>query len=488
VTGSAVVDEVMAAAIAVRIGGAAHSGGAAALAVVDPSTGAPFAEIGTGDQAQAVQALDVAAAALSRWSATPPPTRSATLRAIADDIEVVAGQPEWSALITRETGKRLAESSAELSLTVAYFRITAELLDRQGKETLSVVPGVTHRVTTRPAGVAAVLTPWNFPVSIPARKIAPALAAGCPVLFKPSELSPMSSLVLAAVCERHLPDGVLGTVLGTPADVLDPWLSHPLLGVVSFTGSTRVGRLVAARTAPRFLPTVMELGGCAPFIVLPDADPQAAAQTLLIAKYRNNGQSCIAANQVLVAREVAGEFIEAFVAATRALVVGDPREVATDLGPLAPPGDPSRMAELVDEAVAKGARVVTPDRALPAVGHYAAPTVLLDAPVDCQAMTEEIFGPLAPVHVYRSLPEALGLHYATGYGLAGYVCGTDLDAAHAVADRLRAGIVGINTGTPNTPWVPFGGQGNSGLGYEGGRPGLESFQTFLSVAARPAGD
>ncbi|MGC4763810.1 aldehyde dehydrogenase family protein [Micromonospora sp. DT46] len=489
-TDSPIVDEVLATRSAVRIGGRALPGavtGAPTLPVVDPSTGTAFAEVSTGGSADAARALAAATAALPAWAATPVAERAAALRAIADDIEALATRPDWAGLITRETGKRLAESTAELGLTVTYFRVMADLVERQEEQRLTVVPQHEHRVAARPVGVAAVLTPWNFPVSIPARKIAPALAAGCPVLFKPSELAPLSSMVLAAVCERHLPDGALGTVLGTPADVVSPWLAAPAVRAVSFTGSTRVGRLVATEAAPRFLRTVMELGGCAPFVVLPDADPQAAAQTLMVAKYRNNGQSCIAANQILVAREVAGEFVEAFVEATRALRVGDPRDPGTDIGPLAPAGDPARMAALVDEAVARGARAVAPHGAAPSAGHYAAPTVLLDAPVDSRAMTGEIFGPVAPVHVYDDLDAALAVHHATGYGLAGYVCGTDLDAARAVADRLRAGIVGINTGTPNTPWVPFGGLGDSGVGYEGGRPGLEAFQTHLSVASRPVG-
>ncbi|WFE36194.1 aldehyde dehydrogenase family protein [Micromonospora sp. WMMD975] len=476
-----IVNDVLAAATAVRVADRTADG--PRLAVLDPATGQAYTEVTTGSGADASAALDVARRALPAWAGTPPQARSAALRAIAADVETLAAEREWPALITRETGKRLAESTAELGLTVAYFRIMADLLDRQETERLSVVPGIAHRVTARPAGVAAVLTPWNFPVSIPARKIAPALAAGCPVLFKPSELSPLSSVVLASVVERHVPAGVLSTVLGAPGDVVDPWLADPAVGVVSFTGSTRVGRLVAAAAAPRFLRTVMELGGCAPFLVLPDADPQAAAQTLLVAKYRNNGQSCIAANQVLVAREVAAEFTEAFVAATGKMVVGDPTDPATDLGPLAPAGDPARMAALVDEAVAKGARRIS-GGALPDRGHFAPATVLLDAPVHARVMTDEIFGPIAPVHVYDDLDDALALHRATGYGLAGYVCGTDLDRAHAVAERLRAGIVGINTGTPNTPWIPFGGVADSGLGYEGGRPGLEAFQTFLSVGAK----
>ncbi|MBL7259471.1 aldehyde dehydrogenase family protein [Paractinoplanes lichenicola] len=479
-----IVNEIREAATAVRIG--AHRSDGPAVPVLDPRTGTAFTEVRTGNRADAEAALAVAGNALPLWSATAPAGRSAALRAIAADVEALAKEPEWPALITQETGKRLAEATAELGLTVAYFRIMADLLDRQQTERFDVVPGIAHRVSVRPAGIAAVLTPWNFPVSIPARKIAPALAAGCPVLFKPSELTPLSSMVLAAVVERHVPDGVLSTVLGTPQDVADPWLAAKEVGVVSFTGSTRVGRLIAASTAPRFVRTVMELGGCAPFIVLPDADPQAAAQTLLVAKYRNNGQSCIAANQILVAREVATEFTEAFAAATEKLVVGDPTDPATDLGPLAPAGDPARMAALVEDAVSRGARVVSSGK-VPGEGHYAPATVLLDAPVGSRVLTEEIFGPIAPIHVYDRLDDALALHHSTGYGLAGYVCGADLDNAQAVADRLSAGIVGINNGTPNTPWIPFGGLGDSGLGYEGGRPGLEAFQTFLSVGAKPQG-
>lgn len=481
-----IVTQIIDAATAVRVAGHRAAGGPR-LTVDNPATGAPLAEVVTGGPADAAAALRAARQAAPGWAATPVTERAAALRAIADTIETVAAQGEWPALVTRETGKRLAEARAEFGLTAAYFRTNADLLERQETQRLDVVPGLSHEVRVRPVGVAAVLTPWNFPVSIPARKIAPAVAAGCPVLFKPSELAPLSSLVLAAICERHLPEGLLSTVLGTPGDVVDPWLADPSVRVVSFTGSTRVGRLVAARAAPRFLRTVLELGGCAPFVVLPDADPEAAAETLLVAKYRNNGQSCIAANQVFVAAEVADAFTEAFVAATRALRVGDPIDPATDLGPLAPAGDPTRLAGIVADAVDRGARAVTADGAPPTAGHYATPTVLLDTPADARALTEEVFGPVAPLHVYRDLAEALRLHHATGYGLAGYVCGTDLDAARAVAAQLRAGIIGINTGTPNSPWVPFGGLGESGLGYEGGRPGLAAFQSLHSVAVRPVG-
>ncbi|OLS98886.1 hypothetical protein BJF90_40490 [Pseudonocardia sp. CNS-004] len=227
---------------------------------------------------------------------------------------------------------------------------------------------------------------------------------------------------------------------------------------------------------------MLELGGCAPFIVLPDADVEQAVQTLLVAKYRNNGQSCIAANQIFVAREVAGEFVDAFVAATERLVVGDPLDATSDLGPLAPAGDPARMGALVDDAVAAGARVAGTRSAVPSDGHWFAPTVLVDVPASARAARDEVFGPVAAVSTFDDLDDAIDRHLATGYGLAGYVCGSDAEAARAVSRRLRAGIVGINTGTPNYPGAPFGGLGLSGTGYEGGPQGLEAFQAWRTTA------
>jgi len=301
------------------------------------------------------------------------------------------------------------------------------------------------------------------------------------VLFKPSELATMSSMVLSAVLDEVLPAGLVNTVLGTPQDVVDSWLVAPQVGVVSFTGSTRVGGLVAASTGRRFLPTVLELGGCAPFVIMPDADPKSAVDALMIAKFRNNGQSCIAANQILVAREVAEAILDDLSARVQAMTVGDPLDDATDLGPMAPAGDPARLAALVEQAVTAGARIAATAET-PSSSHYAPPTVLVNVPTDSPAFREEIFGPIASVHVYDDLDDALALHRATGYGLAGYVFGTDLDAATALGRSLHAGIVGINTGTPNHPSVPFGGIGLSGLGYEGGRQGLEAFQAFQTVA------
>jgi succinate-semialdehyde dehydrogenase/glutarate-semialdehyde dehydrogenase len=432
----ALVDEVLA-----DPGGVVVQGSRRATAtrrpLVAPADGRPWAEIAVGGAQDAADAAAAAARALPEWAATPVAERAAALRAVAAELDAAAASDGWPALVTKETGKRLAEARGELGLSAVYFRVMADLVEEQGERVHHVVAGTAHHVEPRPLGVAAVLTPWNFPVSIPARKIAPALAAGCPVLFKPSEVAPLSSMVLAALLDRHLPAGTVNTVLGEPADVVDPWLAHPDVRVVSFTGSTRVGGLVAAAAAPRFLRTVLELGGCAPFIVLPDADVEHAVQTLLVAKYRNNGQSCIAANQIFVAREVAGEFVDAFVAATERLVVGDPLD---------------------------------------------APTVLVDVPASARAARDEVFGPVAAVSTFDDLDDAIDRHLATGYGLAGYVCGSDAEAARAVSRRLRAGIVGINTGTPNYPGAPFGGLGLSGTGYEGGPQGLEAFQAWRTTA------
>jgi succinate-semialdehyde dehydrogenase/glutarate-semialdehyde dehydrogenase len=477
------VDRIVEQPSGVRIDGAVRGDGLTRRPVVNPADGRPFADVCWGGRAEAVDAADTAARAQPGWAGTPAAVRAEALRAVAAALDSAA-KGTLPALITRETGKRIAEARAELGLSAVYFRTFADLAQAQQEPTFEKVEGLRHVVSARPVGVVAVLTPWNFPVSIPARKVAAALAAGCAVVFKPSELAPLSSMVLAALLDEHLPAGVVNTVLGTPQAVVESWTAHPAVQAVSFTGSTRVGRIVATSVAPRFLRTVLELGGCAPFVVLPDADPQSAAETLMVAKYRNNGQSCIAANQVFVAAEVAEAFTDAFTAATRELSVGDPLDDTVGLGPMAPSGDPARLRELVAEAVAAGARRVSETHVLPDEGHYVEPTVLVDVPADARVFREEIFGPIAALRTFTDLDEAIGLHHATGYGLAGYVCGTDPERSRAVAARLNAGVIGINTGTPNYPGAPFGGLGLSGLGYEGGPQGLDAFRTFHTTAVR----
>jgi succinate-semialdehyde dehydrogenase/glutarate-semialdehyde dehydrogenase len=472
---NSLTDDVVRSATAVRLAGSPVSHTGTTMEISSP-VGDPARTVAVGTAEHARAAVEEAAAATARWSAVPEQERASILEVVADRLEEVA-EGGWARLVSRETGKRLAESVGEIRFSAGYFRVAAGTLREQGaSRELDVVPGIHHEVIRQPRGVAVVLTPWNFPVSIPARKIAPALAAGCGVVFKPSEVAPLSSMVLAAVLDEYLPSGLVGTVLGSPRDVVDTWLGHPAVGTVTFTGSTRVGRLVAAAAARRFLPAVLELGGCAPFIVLPDADPQTAVEALMVAKFRNNGQSCIAANQVFVAREVAGPVLDLLRKRVAALRVGDPLDPATEVGPLAPAQDPARLEALVQDALDRGATVVRSDGRPPERGHYVAPALLLDASPDSTAMREEVFGPVAPVHVFEDLDEVRRLHHATGFGLAAYICSSEDEGARDLAASLNAGIVGVNTGTPNTPYVPFGGRSNSGFGYEGGREGVEFFQ------------
>ncbi|MBK0419406.1 aldehyde dehydrogenase family protein [Leucobacter sp. CSA1] len=469
----------------VRIDGTAHeqAGNRTIRTVTSPIDGAAVGEVVRGTSEDAAAALDSAERAFPSWSATSAEERAVALRGIARELraEAESGAADgWAWLLSTETGKRLGEAQGELNFSALYFETFARLVLEQEAEQFSAVPGISHRVAPVAMGVVAALTPWNFPVSIPARKIAAALAAGCTVVFRSSEIGALSSLRLIEIVERFVPSGVVNTVLGAPADVVDPWLERA--DCVSFTGSTRVGRILNEQIAGRFLPAVMELGGNGSLVVLDDADVARTVDTLMIAKFRNNGQSCIAANNVLVPKRLESDFRDALREAVEGLVVGDPREAGTGLGPLAPAGDGPRVSALVEAAVAAGGERLLDEREVPAGGHYAAPQFVFGAPAGSDLVAHEVFGPAAGVVAYDDVEDAIALQRSSGYGLASYVCGGDEERAGAVAARFRAGIVGINTGTPNYPGGPFGGVGLSGLGYEGGRLGLEAHQHFRMTA------
>lgn len=340
----------MAATSAVRIGGEMTAPRDVwPVTVTEPATGGVLAELAGGGRADARRAADAAAAALDPWTATAPSTRAVMLRRIAADLR--AQSDDLAELISRETGKLLAESRAEVSLSAAFFDWFADAVSGRAAECWTVVPGAQHVVTQRPLGVVAVFTPWNFPLSIPARKLAPALAAGCTVLFKPSEVAPLSGLRLAEIAERHIPANTVCTVVGEPAEVADAWISDSRVRGLTFTGSTAVGQTVAVAAAREMKRCVLELGGSAPFVVLDDADPARAAELLAVAKYRNNGQSCIAANAAWVPRRMLDAVVDAFAAATDRLVLGNPLHETTTLGPLTLATDPSRLGGLVDDAL-----------------------------------------------------------------------------------------------------------------------------------------
>ncbi|RVX41948.1 succinate-semialdehyde dehydrogenase/glutarate-semialdehyde dehydrogenase [Nonomuraea polychroma] len=462
----------------VRLSGRQHAGDGTRYEVVEPATGRTIGHVTAGTGRDAARAVDVAAASLEGWRATPAPQRGAVLRAITRRLRTADDLAET---VARETGKCLREASAELALAADYFDWYADLAHTLTDQAHSVRPGLRHLVRTGPVGVAAVLTPWNFPVSIPARKIAPALATGCAVVFKPSELSLLSSLAFAELCESELPEGLLNTVAGDGPEISGAWLDDSRVRLLHFTGSTAVGRTIARAAGAALTPVVMELGGRAPFIVLPDADLDEAADTLMVAKFRNNGASCIAANNIWVHHDIRADFLDRLAARVSALVPGDPLDERTTLGPVRTPEMAARLEGLVAALGSAGARVHQ-GRRPESSGWYVAPALIVDPATNRPEWREEVFGPVALVRSFADLKEPIIDASATAHGLAGYVCTGDAAAGAELLARLDVGIASVNVATPTTPEIPFGGRGDSGIGYEGGLPGLLPFLAHQSIA------
>lgn len=450
--------------------------------ITDPVTGATDGTVAGGG----ADAADAAVGEAARWVGRLSVTQR---RSLLERVAAALGDraDELADIVVAETGKRRAEAVAEVGFSARYFTTFAELADGLQDERLALRDGATHVVSPRPVGVVAALTPWNFPVSIPARKIAPAIAAGCGVVFKPSERAPRSGLWLAALLDELGDEpGLVNVVSGTPESTVAPWLADPRVRSVTFTGSTAVGHILGEQCGARGIRLTSELGGDAPLVVLDDADVSAAVELLLVAKYRNNGQSCIAANQVWVPEPMLDEVTAAFVEASRALDIGDPRDPATDLGPLAPPRDPARLAGLAAEARSQGAEVIEAGTAPDGDGHWSPPVVCVGRDGMQPLAGQEVFGPLTQMAGYADLDHVVDQVSRSPYGLAGYVAGADLDRATTLAARLDVGIAGINTAAPNMPQVPFSGRKGSGIGYEGGRQGLEEFVAYQTLAVEPA--
>lgn len=455
------------------------------LASHDASTGELHGLVVGGGAEDARAATAAATTAFETWRDTPGAERGQVLRRIAEAFRVSATS-DLPEIISRETGKRLGEAVGELHFSAAYFDLYARLAE---DDVQSWWPGngQAHFVRHRPAGVAAVVTPWNFPASIPARKIAPAIAAGCSVLWKPSEVVPMSSLGVADLIGRSLSDGILSTVSGHGEPILGAWLEDPRVRVVSFTGSTNVGRIVARGAAETFTRSVLELGGQAPFVILEDADLDAAIDTLDVAKFRNNGQSCIAANRVWVPRHLLSDVTAALADRVTTKVVGNSREEATQLGPMALASDPARLQGLVDDAAAHGAEIIQGEAPLTG-GHFMPPTLCIEPREGAALLTQEIFGPVVAVTAYDDLEDVVLSAATLPHGLAGYVCSRDRARAIELLDRFDIGIAGVNTGSPNHVAAPFGGAGQSGWGYEGGQAGLLEFLQPQLIASRGGGE
>ncbi len=459
--------------------------GSATFSVEDPATGAVLASVADGDQGDAVAALDAAVAVQDDWAQTPPRVRGEILRCAYELL--VARTDDFALLMTMEMGKPLADSRAEVAYAAEFFRWFAEEAVRiDGRFSVSPVGGGRLLVMRQAVGPCLLITPWNFPIAMGTRKFAPAIAAGCTMVCKPAALTPLSMLALAdLLSEAGLPAGVLNVVTTSHASTVSgPLLADPRLRKLSFTGSTEVGRQLIKLSADGILRVSMELGGNAPFVVLEDADLDAAVEGAVIAKMRNIGEACTAANRFHVHRSVAGEFGERLAKRLGSMKVGRGTEEGVEVGPLIEEKQRKKVAELVDDATGRGARPLTGGHALDGPGYFYAPTVLTDVPEDARMLKEEIFGPVAPVVPFDTDDEAVAAANDTEYGLVAYVYTQGLDRALRVCERIQTGMIGLNQGMVSNPAAPFGGVKQSGFGREGGKEGINEYLETKYVAVK----
>jgi succinate-semialdehyde dehydrogenase/glutarate-semialdehyde dehydrogenase len=465
------------------IGGEWHTAAGGTFPVEDPSTGDELAAVADGGPEDARAALAAAADAAPDWAATPPRDRGEILRRAYEAL--VRRREELALVMTLEMGKPLDHSRAEISYAAEFLRWFSEEAVRIRGDYLVAPDGNGRLLTIRqPVGPCLFVTPWNFPTAMGTRKIGPAIAAGCTMVVKPASLTPLSMLALAQLlAECGLPPGVLNVVTTRRSgETLEPLYGDPRLRKLSFTGSTEVGKELLAKAARRVLRVSMELGGNAPFLVFADADLDAAVEGAVVAKMRNVGEACTAANRFLVQREVAAEFTERLAARLGAMRMGRGTDEGVEVGPLVDAVTRAKVSELVDDARGQGARVVCGGAAPPGAGYFYEPTVLADVPRATRLLDEEIFGPVAPVVTFDSDAEALAAANDTPYGLVAYLYTRDLDRALRVTEGLETGMVGLNRGMVSNPAAPFGGVKESGFGREGGREGIEEYVETKYVA------
>ncbi|MFT4008765.1 MAG: NAD-dependent succinate-semialdehyde dehydrogenase [Nocardioidaceae bacterium] len=451
--------------------------------VIDPATLEVVDHVADNGVEDARAAVDRAAAAFPEWAATAPRHRSDVLRRAYELM--LRDKDELTELISRENGKSLADAAGEVTYAAEFFRWFSEEAVRPGGDYGESPAGGTRTIVRhRPVGVAALVTPWNFPAAMATRKIAPALAAGCTVVLKPAAETPLTALAIARLLtEAGVPDGVVEVVPTTnPGAVVTAWLEDARVRKVSFTGSTGVGRHLLRQAADRVVNASMELGGNAPLIVAEDADLDQAVEGAMIAKFRNGGQACTAANRLFVHADVAEAFLAKLGEQVEKLAVGEALDGAA-IGPMISAAAVERITAVVDQAVSAGARIAYQAELPDAPGYFFAPTVLTDVPADAAILTEEIFGPVAPIVTWTDDEELLRQVNDTEFGLAAYVFAGDLGRALRLGERIEAGMVGINRGLVSDPSAPFGGLKQSGLGREGARAGLEEFREtqYLSV-------
>jgi succinate-semialdehyde dehydrogenase/glutarate-semialdehyde dehydrogenase len=461
----------------IYIDGAWHPGSGSAIPVLNPASNSLVDDIGYGGVAEAIAAADAAAAAFPDWSARPARVRSDTLANAADLLAQSASRV--GTVLAQETGKRLPEAVAEINFASEFFRWFAhQIRQPHGQVLTAEIEGRRQLTLSRPAGVAVCLSPWNFPVSIQARKIAAALAAGCTTVSRPSERAPLAvTEMFRLLATAGVPRGVANLVHGPASELTTALLDHSAVRVVSFTGSTEVGRLIMARAARRIVRPALELGGDAAFVVCADADVDEAVDGAMVAKFRNNGQSCIAANRVLVHSSVYEDFRDRFVARVDSMKVGDPTSEPTpDLGPLIDDQQVKAIEAVLAEASASSAVRLTHEHTVPADGSYLAPSLWEGVPDTTKLACSEVFGPATALFPFDTDDEAISLANRTELGLAGYVYTQDAARAWRYIEELDVGIVGCNSPVPATTTAPLGGVKQSGLGREGGAAGLDEFQ------------
>jgi succinate-semialdehyde dehydrogenase / glutarate-semialdehyde dehydrogenase len=454
------------------------------LDVIDPSTEQVLATVADATVEDGLKAVAAASAAAPGWAATPPRDRAEILRRAFE--LTIARIDDLAELISRENGKTLADAKAELRYAAEFFRWYAEEAVRINGQ-LSVAPGGTNRILVQyqPVGVSVLVTPWNFPAAMATRKIGPALAAGCTCIVKPAAETPLTALALAQILtDAGAPPGVINVVTTSKAGpVVEAMLHDSRVRKLSFTGSTEVGRLLLKIAADRIVNCSMELGGNAPFIVFDDADLKDALDGAMLAKMRNGGEACTAANRFYVQRGIYDAFASGLAERMGALRVGSGYASDTSCGPLVNAATRDKVERLVTDAVAHGARVLIGGARLDGPGFFYPPTVLIDVPQNIAILREEIFGPVAVLVAFEAEEDAVAQANNTEFGLVSYVYSGDLTRALRVADRLEAGMVAINRGLVSDPAAPFGGVKESGLGREGAHEGLLAFLEAKYIAA-----
>lgn len=458
------------------------------LDVINPATEEAIAQVAFGGREDCRRAVEAAARALPAWMKLTPADRAKVLKKTADLMRDRADKLARD--LTTEQGKPIPEARAEVLHSADTFEWFAEEGKRAyGQVIPNSAPGKRHLTIKHPVGVVGAIGPWNFPVTLQARKIAPALAAGCTIVCKPASQTPLSLVnVFDCLVEAGLPAGVANLVIGPAAEIADEFLENPAVRKISFTGSTEVGKQLMRRAADQVKRLSLELGGHAPFIVFPDADPEVVAKAAVIGKFRNNGQVCISPSRFFVHRDVEKKFTEAAVEAAKALKLGNGLDAGVEVGPMFEKKAMDNTLALIADAKQKGANVLTGGKRSDRFerGYFFEPTVLKGLSPDAKMLTEEPFAPVMPVLDFSKLDDVIAAANNTRYGLAAYVFTNDLTVAWKMAEGIEAGIIGLNDPVPATPQCPFGGMKESGLGRELGHEGLEAYleTKYVSIKLR----